>query len=140
MFLTRLVYASTISDDFSCDDAEQILANAREHNKQNHVTGMLCFNNQYFLQCLEGSRPNVNSTYHRILNDKRHCNIILLDYQEISMREFGSWSMGYMTESNLTTALNLKYSGSTHFSPYDMSGESAYLMMKELRSTTSTIS
>lgn len=43
MFLTRLVYASSISDKFSCDDVEHILAEAREHNKENNVTGMLCF-------------------------------------------------------------------------------------------------
>jgi hypothetical protein len=140
MFLTRLVYASSISDDFSCDDIEHILAEARTHNKENNVTGMLCFNNKYFLQCIEGSRLNVNSTYHKILNDKRHCNIVLLEYKEISMREFGCWSMGYMHDSSLTASLNLKYSGSADFSPYDMSGEGAHLMMMELKDLTAPVS
>ncbi|MFT6154311.1 MAG: hypothetical protein ACJA1X_001663 [Bermanella sp.] len=56
MFLTRLVYASTISENFNCDDIEGILAVARKNNKQNNITGMLCFNRKYFLQCLKGSR------------------------------------------------------------------------------------
>lgn len=136
MFLTRLVYASSISDNFSCDDIEHILAEAREHNKENNVTGMLCFDNKHFLQCLEGSRLNVNNTYYRILNDKRHCQVIILDYKEIPMREFSDWSMGYLPESGLTASLNLKYSGSAEFSPYDMSGDGAHLMLLELKRLT----
>lgn len=140
MFLTRLVYASTISENFNCDDIETILSAARKHNKKNNVTGMLCFNRKYFLQCLEGSRTNVNQTYHKILNDSRHSHIVLLDYKEITRREFGAWSMGYMPESSLTAPMNLKYSGKSEFIPYEMSGESAHQMMLELRTLTSVVS
>lgn len=140
MFLTRLVYASTISEDFNCDDIEGILAVARKHNKKNNITGMLCFNRKFFLQCLEGSRTDVNNTYHKILNDSRHSHVVLLDYKEINMREFSSWSMGYMPESSLTAPINLKYSGKSVFIPYEMSGESAHLMMLALSELTSAVS
>ena len=140
MFLTRLVYASTISDNFNCDDIEGILAAARKHNKRNHVTGMLCFNRKYFLQCLEGSRTKVNEAYHTILNDNRHSHIVLLDYKEIDVREFSHWSMGYMPDSSLTAPINLKYSGKGEFMPYEMSGESAHQMMLELKELTSPVS
>ena len=133
MFLTRLVYASTITDAFQHTDIESILFKAREQNAKIDVTGMLCFNRKYFLQCLEGSRTNVNKTYHKILNDRRHTRIILLDYKEISVREFGSWSMGYMPESSMTKPINLKYSGKSDFEPYEMSGESAWKMMIRLK-------
>ena len=69
MFLTRLVYTSKISDVFESSDIENILVTARRENERNNITGMLCFNRKYFLQCLEGSREDVNQTYHRILND-----------------------------------------------------------------------
>lgn len=49
---------------------------------------MLCFSNEYFLQCLEGSRTAVNNTYQQILNDKRHHNVIMLNYTQIPEREF----------------------------------------------------
>ncbi|TDF36547.1 BLUF domain-containing protein [Alteromonadaceae bacterium M269] len=133
MFLTRLVYASTITDAFQHTDIESILFKAREQNAKIDVTGMLCFNRKYFLQCLEGSRTNVNKTYHKILNDRRHTRIILLDYKEISVREFGSWSMGYMPESSMTKPINLKYSGKSDFEPYEMSGDSAWKMMIRLK-------
>lgn len=71
MFLTRLVYASTISESFTPDDIESILIAARKNNIKTNVTGILCFNRKYFLQCLEGSRTAVNKTYHHILNDPK---------------------------------------------------------------------
>lgn len=133
MFLTRLVYTSSIAEEFEPEDIELILSSARHYNKMKNVTGMLCFNRKYFLQCIEGSRTDVNNTYHKILNDPRHKNIIMLDYKEISAREFDKWSMGYMPDSNLTFEINLKFSGTPEFNPYEMSGESAHAMMIALR-------
>jgi hypothetical protein len=139
MYLTRLVYASSINATFKSEDIEDILSEARLHNEKNNVTGMLCFNRKYFLQCLEGSRTAVNTTYHKILNDPRHSRIIMLDYKEITSREFDQWSMGYMPESSLTAPINIKYSGNSDFSPYDMSGESAHLMMLNLKKSVPSI-
>ena len=102
---------------------------------------MLCFSNEYFLQCLEGSRTAVNNTYQQILNDKRHHNVIMLNYTQIPEREFEKWSMGYVPQSKLTESLNLKFSGSIDFNPFKMSGESAHLLMLTLKdSIAGTIS
>ena len=133
MFLVRLIYTSRTSSHFGPEDIEEILEKARVNNRKNNVTGLLCFNNKFFLQCLEGSRESVNSTYHHILNDKRHSNIIMLNYSEISEREFEKWSMGYMPQSSLTDPLNLKYSGTPHFDPYEMSGDSTHKLMLALK-------
>ena len=135
MFLVRLVYVSTVSRTLSTEDIDQIISKAREHNSKNAVTGLLCFSSRYFLQCLEGSREMVNQTYHKILNDPRHKNIVMLEYTDINSREFDSWWMGYMPESSLTEPINLKYSGTKDFSPYEMSGESAHNLMLALRNT-----
>ena len=135
MYLVRLVYVSTISDRFSEKDIVNILHVARQKNESQHVTGLLCFNNKYFLQCLEGSRCSVNATYHRILNDPRHVNIVMLDYREIINREFLNWSMGYVPSLEITREVNMMYSGTPDFSPYDMFGESAHQMMLTLKET-----
>jgi hypothetical protein len=139
MYLTRLIYTSTTSSSFKSNDVENILSEARVHNKKSNVTGMLCFNSNYFLQCLEGCRNEVNMTYHKILNDKRHTNIVMLDYKEIDAREFDSWSMGYLPDSKLTKPINIKYSCSTAFNPYEMSGKSAHLMLLDLKDTIVSI-
>lgn len=133
MFLTRLIYASRVTECFSNSSIEHIIEKASEDNIKNHITGMLCFSSNYFLQCLEGSRTQVNQTYQRILNDDRHTDITLLCYEEISVREFASWSMGYVPSSSLTNPINLRFSGSTDFNPYKISGDSAYKMMLELK-------
>ena len=141
MFLVRLIYASKITDGFGPKDIENILQSARTYNVKTHVTGMLCFSNKYFLQCLDGSRTAVNNTYQQILNDKRHHNVIMLNYTQIPEREFEKWSMGYVPQSRVTESLNLKFSGSVDFNPFKMSGESAHLLMLALKgSITGAIS
>jgi len=132
MHLVRLVYASTISKEFKPNDMDSILQAARNHNHKNDVTGALCFNRNYFLQCLEGGREAVNLTYQMILKDPRHENIVLLGYQDITKRHFMSWSMGYVPEKMLTDDINLMFSDSRKFNPYTMSGESAHNMMLQL--------
>jgi hypothetical protein len=130
MYLVRLVYASkVVNEQFSADDIKQVLESARKNNSKYNLTGLLCFSSKYFLQCLEGPRMNVNQTYQRILADTRHKDILLLDYQEIDRREFANWGMGYVPQSSLTRPLNLKYSGSPEFDPFDMSGESCHQLL-----------
>ncbi|GAA58858.1 BLUF domain protein [Pseudoalteromonas sp. BSi20652] len=141
MFLVRLIYASKITDGFGPKDIENILQSARTYNVKKNVTGMLCFSNDYFLQCLEGSRTAVNNTYQQILNDKRHHNVIMLNYNQIPEREFEKWSMGYVPQSKVTESLNLKFSGSIDFNPFKMSGDSAHRLMLALKgSITGAIS
>lgn len=133
MYLMRLIYASEKSDDFEVEDIQQILGVARKNNAELGVTGLLCFNRCYFLQCLEGGREAVNMIYHRISNDSRHKKILLLSYDNIQEREFSEWGMGYIPESSLSAPTHLKYSRSTVFDPAEMSGESCHKLLLELR-------
>lgn len=132
MFLVSLVYASTKSPDWSDDDIYQILNKSRVNNEQSGVTGALCFNGDYFLQCLEGSRSAVNRLYRDIHNDNRHENVILLHYHEITERAFDKWSMLYVPASSMSADHIVRYSGDKQFDPYRMSGESALQLSREL--------
>lgn len=136
MYLVSLVYASTTSDQFQSSDVESILASARSHNSARAISGLLCFSNKYFLQCLEGSRAEVNETYLKILNDSRHKNIELLGFREISKRQFAGWSMGYVPKSSLGQELILRYSGSADFAPHQMSAESAHSLLARVSLTS----
>ena len=133
MFLTRLIYVSKLSECCDSKALEEILAISRDHNRQSHLTGLPSHNQKYFLQCIEGSREAVNHTYNHILNDERHEKVAILYFKEIDDREFGDWSMGDIPQSNLTELLNLQFSTSDQFNPYEMSGESAYRMLLELK-------
>ncbi len=122
-----------MSEDFSHEDIPTILETARTQNSKNNVTGLLSFSRNCFLQCLEGTRSAVNETYHRIAQAPRHHKIVLLNYQEITERQFAEWAMGYIPESSLTAPVNLKFSGSASFSPYELSGESAHQLLASLQ-------
>ena len=139
MYLVRLVYASRISNCYSPDDIEDILKIAKANNHETGVTGILCFSRKYFLQCLEGGRQAVNKTYHQILNDPRHEQIVLLDYRQIDQREFSRWGMAYVPEQAMTDDINLLFSRSRDFDPYSISGEGAHKMMLKLSETLPTI-
>ena len=136
MFLVRLVYTSQTTDQFKTASIEKILDTARRENARSDISGVLYFNRKYFLQCLEGSRSAVNETYHRILKDPRHTNVALLDYNEISAREFDSWTMGFLPELREISPLVKKFSGSANFDPYKMSGSSCMQLLTSLQAAS----
>ncbi|NMP32521.1 BLUF domain-containing protein [Thalassotalea sp. M1531] len=133
MQLVRLVYVSRKPQHIAEEAITNILSFARSYNIKNNITGILCFNRKYFLQCLEGNRLTVNQTFQRILRDSRHEGVLMLDYREIERREFAQWNMGYVPDSTRTHDIHLKYSSGTEFEPYELSGQSAHLLMLELK-------
>lgn len=138
MYLVRLVYASTVTNGLTQAGIENILQVARNNNSKHGITGLLCFNNKYFLQCLEGPRRIINETYEKIINDDRHKELVILDYNEIACRDFTDWAMGYVPMSQIHNTLSLKYARSNEFSPYEISGESALKMLIEIKQTIPT--
>ncbi|MCK6264255.1 BLUF domain-containing protein [Vibrio sp. ZSDE26] len=133
MPLARLIYVSTLSEKCDALALQDILTKSREHNEERNITGLLSHNSEYFLQCLEGSREELNNTYNHIINDSRHNNVTIIYYEEIHSRQFGDWSMGDVPQTHLTSLINLQFSGSDEFKPYDLTGKSAYLMLLELK-------
>ncbi|ANU38309.1 BLUF domain-containing protein [Vibrio scophthalmi] len=133
MPLARLIYVSTLSKDCDSIALQDILNKSRDHNAMCNITGLLSHNDKYFMQCLEGSREEINKTYNYIINDQRHTNVTIVYFEEIHSRQFGDWSMGDVPQSQLTSLLNLQFSGSDEFKPYELSGQSAYLMLLELK-------
>lgn len=133
MFLVRLIYTSRPTTAFQLKNLDDILQKSQVNNKALGLTGALCFTYEHFLQCLEGGRTVVNQTYQRILQDPRHSDVILLDYQEIAQREFAEWSMGCIPNNEITQAQIFRYSVQEAFNPYNMSGASALALLKALK-------
>lgn len=132
MRLVRAIYVSRIGDAIGPADIEHILESARTHNHKNAITGILCFNGDYFLQCLEGSRSAVNKTYCKIVGDPRHREVTLLEYREASERNFPDWDMAFVPQSSLTSDVLLRYSAQSSFEPYELSGLSSLKLLREL--------
>ena len=136
--LVRLLYASRATDP-NGGAMEDILAQSREFNPGNGITGILCFGGGIFLQVLEGGRGAVNQLYARLLRDPRHTDHVLLHYEEILERRFGGWNMGQVHMNRVNTTILLKYAEKAELDPYAVSGKVSLALLDELLATASII-
>jgi hypothetical protein len=137
--LVRLLYVSRAVEKDSTKAIESILESSRSHNLGNGITGVLCYGGGVFLQAIEGGRKAVNNLYNHIVDDKRHTDVELLHYEEISERRFGGWTMGQVNLSKLNISIVLKYSERPEFDPYSVSGRVSLALLEELMATASII-
>jgi hypothetical protein len=137
--LVRLLYASRAIDKNSTDLVNSIMAQARIHNPPQGLTGILCYSGDIFIQALEGSRSAVNALYAHILRDKRHCDVQILQFEEISERRFSGWTMGQVNLAKLNTSILLKYSELPELNPFAVSGAVSMALLDELIATASIV-
>ena len=136
--LVRLLYASRAIDPASAE-IEQILAQSRQGNPGLGITGILCYGGGIFLQAIEGGRNAVSELYGHIQRDTRHKDVILLHYEEIEERRFGSWTMGQVNMSKINHSILLKYAERPELDPYAVSGRVSLALLEELMATASII-
>ena len=136
--LVRLLYASRVVDT-SPEAIESILAQSRQHNPGSGITGVLCYGGGVFLQAIEGGRNQVNALYTHIVKDPRYKDVVILDYQEITERRFGGWTMGHVRLDKLNPSIVLKYSETPELDPYGVSGQVSFALLEELMATASII-
>ena len=132
--LVRLLYCSRAVDT-SPAAIESILTTSRQHNALSGVTGILCYGDGIFLQCIEGGRMQVSELYGSIQKDPRHKDVALLHYEEIYERRFGGWSMGQVNVTKLNSSLLLKYSETAELDPYSVSGKVSLSLLEDLAAT-----
>lgn len=132
--LVRLLYASRAVDT-SPEAIDAILSQSRQHNPATGITGILCYGGGIFLQAIEGGRMAVSDLYGHIQRDARHKDVVLLDYEEISERRFGGWTMGQVNLSKLNHSILLKYSERAELDPYSVSGKVSFALLEDLMAT-----
>ena len=137
--LVRLLYVSRALDPSDELATQSILDSARMHNISNGITGILCYGGGIYLQAIEGGRQSINELYGHIVRDKRHKDVVLLDYEEITERRFGGWTMGQVNLTKLNTSIVLKYSEKPELDPYSVSGAVSLALLEELMLTASII-
>lgn len=94
----RLVYVSRFyrNDDSFKLDLMDILTASVNHNTLHGITGMLCYGNGCFIQCLEGGKSAVSDLYFKkILKDKRHTSCQLIYFEESAVQLFDQWAMKF---------------------------------------------
>lgn len=132
--LVRLLYCSRAADT-GAQAVEAILAQARQHNPVTGITGILCYGDGIFLQCIEGGRMQVSALFGTIQADRRHKDVALLHFEEIAERRFGGWAMGQVNLSKLNQTIILKYSETPELDPYSVSGRMSLALLEDLAAT-----
>jgi hypothetical protein len=125
--------------DRSDSAIEAILTQSRHFNPTSGITGILCYGGGIFLQAIEGGRSPVSELYGHIQHDKRHKDVVLLHYEEISERRFGGWTMGQVNMSKINNSILLKYAEKPELDPYSVSGKVSLALLEELMATASII-
>ena len=125
MYLVRLIYCSTPNVEVNKQIIDDIVNVSIENNKKMSITGVLCFDDKYFLQWVEGPRSSINDLYCRLIKDDRHKELVLLDYSPISSRNFPHWSMTSICAKSIKEATLLKYVYENDYNPYTFSADAA---------------
>jgi hypothetical protein len=120
--MVQLIYVSQLSP--SCDTAalQHILYESRANNPKQGITGMLCYDPDFFLQWLEGPREAVNILYKNIVVDPRHENAQIICYSDITERVFEQWAMAYISTRDIDAQLIMQNCPHGRFEPYTMGG------------------
>ncbi|MGY3086978.1 hypothetical protein ACVWYF_000004 [Hymenobacter sp. UYAg731] len=96
MGLYHLIYESQALVPFEPAALTALLKQARAHNQQAHITGLLLHTPEgRFFQILEGEDADVRQLYYQhILSDPRHYQCRVLGEGNCAERSFADWSMG----------------------------------------------
>lgn len=95
MDLYQFVYMSRITSTglSGASTLNDIAKVSIKNNTDDGITGVLCYGNGYFFQCVEGSEQVLTNLKNRLLMDDRHKDLQTLDFSAISERGFTGWSL-----------------------------------------------
>ena len=109
-----------------------ILSASNRNNRPLGLTGALVFDEQWFLQILEGERAAVWTTFERIRDDERHGNLTIAELVEISERSFANWWMGGAVRNAKAEAVFTRFLKQGRFDPSKMSAAEMLSMVTAL--------
>ena len=92
----QVLYVSRAVGPQTSTVTASILSTAQARNRDSGISGVLCQGQGLYLQVLEGERSAVNRLYAQILTDRRHKDIEMLRFEEITQRRFADWSMAHV--------------------------------------------
>ena len=130
--ILRLTYVSRYNKENANVEVARILEQARRNNKRKGITGALVINENYFLQVIEGARPVINDLLRKLINDKRHFDLNIIESREVNERHWSEWSMKYLTINEQNVESVLKYSASNEFQPYLMNASQITMFIEKL--------
>ena len=139
MHMVRLVYVSRMTEECDTEALQKVLKISRSNNTAREITGILCYDPAFFMQCLEGPREAVNQLYSEIQRDPRHKDVVLLEYREVADRKFADWSMAFVAAGDISPQTFETYGGKGKFDPYTLSAADASRFLVQLAAKEKTL-
>jgi len=96
MPLHSIAYCSNLAAGLTLDDVNALVRDAAHQNRICGVTGVLVCDGFQFLQYIEGPEDGIKLVYSRVINSRRHTNIIELARGQGEERRFPYWSMHWI--------------------------------------------
>ena len=95
--MKSLLYASvsTLAADEEEAEIERIVEVSRARNPHLGVTGTLIYTKARFAQILEGPPEAVDLLMEKIVRDRRHDRVTVVDVRQTGRRRFVGWSLSY---------------------------------------------
>ncbi len=126
----QLLYVSHAAETLVPADLQQIIAASRRNNWRAGITGCLVHAGQAFAQVLEGRPDVVEATIARIAHDPRHHGLTVVRRQAVDRRDYPDWSMGWVHDASLASALDELLVGAQPASPGDGPPGVAWLLRR----------
>ena len=101
MNLYFLIYSSVPLRKLTDDELALLLAGAKNHNQSVNITGVLLCLPDMYLQLLEGPKAQVETLYKKIVQDKRHKRVTIVQEGIIPFRFFPHWHMAFETDKKV---------------------------------------
>ncbi|WP_411845539.1 BLUF domain-containing protein [Roseibacillus persicicus] len=93
-----IAYTSLALTNFDDKSLQELSQAAAEKNKSLDITGYLYYDNQLFMQYLEGRKEDVEALMTAIKDDPRHRVFVAVPLARIEKRIFPDWSMRYLPD------------------------------------------
>ncbi|MCX7082608.1 MAG: BLUF domain-containing protein [Methylococcales bacterium] len=135
--MIRLIYVSSAYNLFSSNELSDLLSISIKNNVIRNITGFLIYSDGNFIQVLEGQEVDVDFFYKKILNDKRHHDVIIIDRSNIECRDFESWSMGFKTLAHDEIVQITGYSTISNLKSLAMNGDALDILLQFLKNNRS---
>jgi hypothetical protein len=97
----QIIYFSTASDRQDSIVIAGILAQSRQHNLRDAITGLLVGGGHRYLQVIEGPDVAIRRLTARLRRDDRHLGMTILVDRHVDRPSFSGWSMAFTNEPQL---------------------------------------
>jgi hypothetical protein len=131
--MIRLIYVSSSYNLLSSNELSELLTISVKNNVIRNITGFLIYSNGNFMQVLEGNETDVDYFFKKILHDKRHHDVIIIDRSNIDRRDFESWSMGFKVLEYDEIAKITGYSTISNLNALAMNGDALDILLQFLK-------